>query len=201
MAGSTTQGLFVTGVPKGFGLSKDYNAFLQSPLWEDQNGMPLSMLSALARLNVDPWQEAAALAGLPSEAGVQRLKLLLDRLPGRPETGPDLRAVCVKSMHLLPLRPTLAPSIGLQIRQRADTKTRIFMAGFVGLGVLGWLVMTLAFDHRPAPAALKRASPASLPAAPTIGIERRAAPAGPAAPSPPPTDPSLLSSDRAPVRP
>jgi hypothetical protein len=44
--------------------------------------MPLSVLSALARLGVDPWQEAATLAGLPRETAIQRLTTLIAQLPG-----------------------------------------------------------------------------------------------------------------------
>ena len=47
--------------PTGF-LSTEFDPFLSSPLWLDRNEFPLSVMSALARLDIDPWQEAAALA-------------------------------------------------------------------------------------------------------------------------------------------
>ena len=36
--------------------------------------MLLSVLSALARLDIDPWQEAAQLAGLPGETATRRFR-------------------------------------------------------------------------------------------------------------------------------
>ena len=48
-------------------LSSEFNDFLFAPIAEDRHGMPLSVLSALARQNVDPWQEAANLASLPTK--------------------------------------------------------------------------------------------------------------------------------------
>jgi hypothetical protein len=43
--------------------------------------MTLSVLSALARLNVDPWAEAARLSALPKYMAAQRLASLFARLP------------------------------------------------------------------------------------------------------------------------
>jgi hypothetical protein len=44
--------------------------------------MPLSVLSALARLNLDPWHEAAELSDLPKDTAAQRLAALIALLPG-----------------------------------------------------------------------------------------------------------------------
>ena len=43
-------------------LGSEFDDFLYAPIGEDRNGMLLSVLSALARLDIDPWQEAAKLA-------------------------------------------------------------------------------------------------------------------------------------------
>ena len=45
----------------------EFNDFLFAPIGEDGNGMLVSVLSGLARLDVDPWQEAAKLAQLPGK--------------------------------------------------------------------------------------------------------------------------------------
>ncbi|MDF2117845.1 hypothetical protein PY365_19885 [Roseiarcaceae bacterium H3SJ34-1] len=45
-----------------------FDDFLFAPVGEDRNGMIVSLLSALARLDIDPWEEAAELARLPTEA-------------------------------------------------------------------------------------------------------------------------------------
>jgi hypothetical protein len=51
----------------------EFNFFLFAIIGEDRNDTPLSVLSTLARLDIDPWQEAAELARLPREAATQRL--------------------------------------------------------------------------------------------------------------------------------
>jgi hypothetical protein len=48
-----------------WGLTTQFDAFLFAPLCEDRNGLQLSMLSVLARINRDPWKEAARLAAMP----------------------------------------------------------------------------------------------------------------------------------------
>jgi hypothetical protein len=55
------------------GLSVDFDDFLRAPIGEGSNGIRLSVLSAFARLGMDPWQEAARLSGLPTEAAVTQL--------------------------------------------------------------------------------------------------------------------------------
>ena len=45
-------------------LGSEFDDFLFAPIGEERNGMPLSVVSALARSDLDPWQEAAQLARL-----------------------------------------------------------------------------------------------------------------------------------------
>jgi hypothetical protein len=96
-------------------LSSAFNDFLFAPITDDGHGMPLSVLSALARLNVDPWQEAANLALLPKEAAIQRLTGLIAELPGGTPAhpGPAANAACL--IGLLPHQadPVLAAREGL----------------------------------------------------------------------------------------
>jgi hypothetical protein len=62
-------------------IGPEFDEFLGAPVGEDRNGTGLSVLSALARLNVDPWQEATSLARMPTEAAAARLTALIERLP------------------------------------------------------------------------------------------------------------------------
>ena len=43
-------------------VGSEFDDFLHARIVEDGNGLPLTVLSALARLNMDPWDEAARLA-------------------------------------------------------------------------------------------------------------------------------------------
>jgi hypothetical protein len=83
-------------------LGSEFDNFLFAPIGEDGNGMLLSVVSALARLDVDPWQQADELARLPREAATQRLALLIAALPGGPSAYPDPGTIAGRLIALLP---------------------------------------------------------------------------------------------------
>lgn len=47
-----------------WGLTTQFDSFLFAPVCDDPNGLQISVLSALARINRDPWKEAARLAAM-----------------------------------------------------------------------------------------------------------------------------------------
>ena len=67
--------------------------------------MLLSVLSALARLNIDPWQEAAKLAALPGETATHRLASLIAELPEPSPPHPDPVTIAARLIALLPRPP------------------------------------------------------------------------------------------------
>lgn len=58
-----------------------YNDFLFGSLGPGEGGTEITVLSALSRLGIDPWQEAERLAALPRAAAVQALSDTIARLP------------------------------------------------------------------------------------------------------------------------
>jgi hypothetical protein len=68
-------------------LRTDLNDFLFSPIACDEGGLHLTMLSALARSGVDPWDEAARLAALTREAATQSIVQMLALVPNGPSPG------------------------------------------------------------------------------------------------------------------
>jgi hypothetical protein len=85
-------------------LGSEFDTFLFAPIGKDRNGMLLSVVSALARLEVDPWQEAGKLAQLPGEAATQRLASLIATLPDGPSAHLDPGTVASHLITLLPRR-------------------------------------------------------------------------------------------------
>ena len=85
-------------------LRSDWDDFLFAPIGEDRNGMLLSVLSALARLDLDPWQEAAELARLPGGPATERLASLIAALPDGPSAHRDSEAIAARLIALLPRR-------------------------------------------------------------------------------------------------
>ncbi len=64
-----------------------YNAFLHAPLGRDAQGTELTVLSALTRLGLDPWAEAARLADLARGDAARSLAAAIARLPVAGLTG------------------------------------------------------------------------------------------------------------------
>ena len=83
-------------------LGSEFNAFLFSTIGEGRNGMPLSVVSLLARRDLDPWLEAASLAAMPADAAARRLDSLIRALPDQPLTLPDSRTIATRLIALLP---------------------------------------------------------------------------------------------------
>ena len=85
-------------------LNSEFNDFLFAPIGEEGNEMLLSVLSALARLGVDPWQEAARLTQLPKELATQSLASMIGGLPSGRWTPADSRVIAARLVQLLPSR-------------------------------------------------------------------------------------------------
>jgi hypothetical protein len=84
-------------------LDSDLSDFLFASVGDEQNGMQLSVISALARLGVDPWEEAARLAALPKVLAADALAPIISRLSiGRPQRS-DQMAIAQRLVGLLPV--------------------------------------------------------------------------------------------------
>jgi hypothetical protein len=84
---------------------QELDPFLFAPVGEELNGIPLSVLSALVRLGLDPRQEAARLSRLTSKAATNQLVRMFARLPDRPWTSLDIRRIASRLVELLPAAP------------------------------------------------------------------------------------------------
>ena len=61
----------------------EFDAFLFASVGEELDGMPLSVLSALSRLGLEPRAEAARLAHLTRDAAAEQLATMITRLSDR----------------------------------------------------------------------------------------------------------------------
>jgi hypothetical protein len=96
---------------KSFALiNSEFNDFLYAPIGDEGNGMTLSVISALTRLDIDPWREAARLSALSRERAVQALAPIIARLPGGLWTPADSRDIAARLVAFLPRHDVAAPS-------------------------------------------------------------------------------------------
>jgi hypothetical protein len=84
-------------------LGPEYNNFLFAIAGE-ANGNAVTILSALARQDLDPWAEAAALSRMPSALAIPRLTRLLEAAgaAGGATTQAQIRRTATKLIALLP---------------------------------------------------------------------------------------------------
>jgi hypothetical protein len=80
----------------------EFDDFLYAPIVEESNGTVLTVLSALARVNLNPWEEAARLALLPCETATTALGKLILALPNGLPQGLDARALARQLIGRLP---------------------------------------------------------------------------------------------------
>ena len=100
------------------GLASTHNRFLFAPVCEEANGMQLSVLSALARMDVDPWEEATRLAAMPTAIAERTLVSTLDRVLGKNSNPSEMKVVAARLVQLLPQRGegvTIAPTAGARL--------------------------------------------------------------------------------------
>ncbi len=89
--------------PPEFSEKQDYGSFLFADLWVEPSGMPLSVNSALARLNLDPWREASRLADMERTPAALILSRAIARSSNRPASA-DVAAIAARLIKLLPDR-------------------------------------------------------------------------------------------------
>jgi hypothetical protein len=80
----------------------EFQEFLYAPIGNEQEGMALSVLSALARQDIDPWAEASRLSQLPEKTAATQILRVLDALPHRILAGFDRIEVAGRLSALLP---------------------------------------------------------------------------------------------------
>lgn len=85
-------------------LQSEFNAFLFAPIGEESNDSVLTVLSALARLGIDPWQEASRLAQLSKAAAMQRMTSIIAGLPNGRWAPSDASAIATRLIDLLPAK-------------------------------------------------------------------------------------------------
>lgn len=152
----------------------EFEQFLYAPIGQDNNGMPLSVLSALARQDVDPWDEAARLAQLPEEKAVTQLVSLLGAFPHAPLACPDPASTATRLVTLLPRpRDHVHPSLNLFVETVAEqhpafVSNLLFVLAYMILLLFStWLITNLQAPgplqapSTPAPNAISQPSPYS----------------------------------------
>ena len=133
-------------------LRKDFDEFLFSPVGKDASGAPVTLLTVLARLGVDPWEEAADLAHLSREPAMQRLASRLEAMPNAPVSAADtvnIAARLIALLHRGPVRKVASPETFLP-PSAAKLSKRISPTVYWLIGIILILLAQWALTSRPA---------------------------------------------------
>ena len=143
--------------PAAFSLrTSAFNDFLYAPVGEEDNGMVLTMLSALARSGVDPWGEAARLNELPRDAATKRLTSMISGLPRGQWAQSAAGDIASRLVALLPVRPSLDRVAQVTDTAKASPKPAAKMTFFflsLVLILLGAQALTALRGREPSPPA------------------------------------------------
>jgi hypothetical protein len=130
-------------------LRPDLDSFLFATVGDEIDGMPLSVISALTRLGLDPWQEAERLSSLSNREAIEQLARLIAELPGRFQPLDKAREVADRLVQLLPRHDTdrrSTPQVQIRPCYRDPTLTRTSQLWIACL-VLALAVLVSAFLH------------------------------------------------------
>src|SRR5437763_1228706 len=126
----------------------EFDAFLFASVGEEVDGAPLSVLSVLARLGLDPRDEAMRLARLTREAAADQLARMIDGLYAQRWSASDARRIASGLVERLPIAGATAKAdhaaavASSIVRFRPSSSLLIYLA--VGLAIF---VSLLASGH------------------------------------------------------
>ena len=150
-------------------LASEFDDFLFAPIGEDRNDVPLSVLSALARLDIDPWQEAAELARLPRETATQRLVSSIAALPDGPTAHLEHGTIAARLIALLPRQASSNLPSRVTLLDAGDvTKFRAGMGMYVVFIVFMSIAQWFAASRQPPAQVDNTDAPASSTVSPQL---------------------------------
>ena len=122
-----------------------YNDFLFAPICDEPGGGRLSVLSALARMNVDPWDEAARLTALPTADARKTLVSTLNLLPDKRQRPAETEILAARLVALLPKRDEA--KVAKAAIMEGHAQRAIFWLVWLFFAIL----MSFLSPHQPAP--------------------------------------------------
>jgi hypothetical protein len=124
-----------------------FDPFLYAAIGEAPNGMSLSVQSAIARLDLDPWNEAANLSSMAPPAATERLTWLLSSLPSSQLTAPATATIA----RLVGLLPRAARSESWTPAVASLTKTKAYGPAAICVIIVLLMIAVAQFVERRAP--------------------------------------------------
>jgi hypothetical protein len=141
--------------------SADFSDFLYASIGEQQNGTPISVLTALVRLERDPWPEAERLARLPKEHALRDIASVIEHVPGGGWPRPHSQAIAARLVERLPT----GKKLGSERSAGRELSVEVICALALMWFVFAVVLAAFSFEHYRKSAATQAAT---APAAATI---------------------------------
>jgi hypothetical protein len=119
-------------------------AFLFADIGEQPNGLPLTVLSLLARAGLDPWAEAERLSRLSKSAAVSCMIAEISRAPTGYRSRTDVAELAKRLVAALPTHERIEPHVSLAGTGFEHIPTVPLIMIFYAALVLGLLTLLLA---------------------------------------------------------
>jgi hypothetical protein len=156
----------------------EFDSFLFAPVGESDSGTPITVLSALARLDFDPWQEAAELARLPKDVARGKLAKIVAAIPGLSADRRQPGSIAARLVALLPgsASATMPETVaGVPVARPGTKRPLNFL-------VMWAIVMMIVLVGQSLMSASQQPAPASPNAASSVPSTAQPTPSQPAAP-------------------
>lgn len=124
----------------------ELNDFLFAFIGEEKSGLKLTVLSAFARLGLDPWKEAGRLSELPKEAAIDALKAMIADCPGGDRNQSESQTIAVRLVNFLPKSGSVSasPPKGRGIEyQDAKSDARKYLVWFLMAAAIAVVISRL----------------------------------------------------------
>ena len=129
-------------------LRPDLDDFLFSAIGAEHDGVPLSMISVLTRLDLDPWEEAGRLSSLRKRDAVEQLLQMVAKLPGTIWPVGEAPAISARLIDRLPTRekaPKPVKRVRLRLLERVPARMFWPLCCLIGAAALAAVVASGGF--------------------------------------------------------
>ena len=130
-------------------LRPDLDNFLFATVGDEIDGIPVSVISALTRLGLDPWKEADRLSALTTREAAEQLARLTAEIPGMCRSLIEARKIADCLVGLLPQHDRKcisAPQVQIRLSYRKPAPPRLFQFWVVCF-VLAAAALVIALVH------------------------------------------------------
>lgn len=124
-------------------LGPEFDPFLSAPIATDRNGTLVSVLSAFARTEVDPWKEAAYLARMSRETATTRLAAFIVAMPDSASADTPAITVARNLVDLLPKTMEFASPFPVTLPAGAPSNSLRFSLMLGAIALLVAIALTL----------------------------------------------------------